>query len=209
MQGNKSVVRLKSSRLLEVNTKTQKYKAKDGTTRFSSETTYSLGDTVVTIDITQEICSGRVKTVYVDISEDTGKGSFAKLEMRVTRNKRYGILCNYMNTTFGGSYNSAKENYCAPPLPEREMVRYICCENDCGGCFTLEKKKEEKHGTVVRVQATHDFMVGEETMHMKVKIKNDDKGRGELNVEVEGPVKLTKDYMNHVVLGMRNKMPRC
>ncbi|WVZ19855.1 hypothetical protein V8G54_007177 [Vigna mungo] len=208
MQGNKSVVRLKSSRFpLEVNTKTLKYNAQDGTTGFSSETTYSLGDTLVTINITQEICSGRVKAVYIDISEDTGKGSFAKLSMRVTRNKRYGILCNYMNTLFGGSYNSVKENYCAPPLPEREMVHYICGESGCGGCFTLEKKKEE-YGAVVRVQVTHDFMVGEETMHMKVKIKNDDKGREEegLNVEVEGPVKLTRDYMNHVVSGMRKKM---
>jgi len=203
MQGNKSVVRLKSSGFpLEVNTRTLKYNYEDGSTGFSSEITYSLGNTVVTINVTQEIYSGRVNAVYMDLSEGTGMGSFANLGLRVTRNKRYGILCNYMNTLFGGSYDSLKENYCAPPLPEREVVRYICGESGCGGCFTLEKKKKED-GAVVRVQATHDFIVGEETMHVKVKIRNDDGG---LKVEVEGPVKLTTDYMNHVVSGMRRKM---
>ncbi|XP_047167860.1 uncharacterized protein LOC124836725 [Vigna umbellata] len=206
MQGNKSVVRLKSTGFpLEVNTKRLKYNYEGGTTGFSSEITYSLGITLVTINITQEICSGRVKAVYIDLSEVSGKDSFANLSLQVTRNNKYGILCNYMNTLFGGSYDSFKENYCAPPLPDREVIRYICHDSGCGGCFILEKKKED--GAVIKMQATHDFIVGEETMHVKVKIKNNDGVREEgLNVEVEGPMKLTTDYMNHVVSNMTRKM---
>ncbi|XP_014499141.1 uncharacterized protein LOC106760193 [Vigna radiata var. radiata] len=198
--------RLKSSGFpLEVNTKRLKYNYEGGTTGFSSEITYSLGNTLVTINVTQEIYSGRVNAVYIDLSEDSGNGSFANLSLQVTRNKRYGILCNYMNTFFGGSYDSFKENYCAPPLPDREVIRYICRDSGCGGCFILKKKKED--GEVVKMQATHDFIVGEETMHVKVKIKNNGGVREEgLNVEVEGPMKLTTDYMNHVVSSMTRKM---
>ncbi|BAT80341.1 hypothetical protein LR48_Vigan635s007700 [Vigna angularis] len=208
MEGNKSVVRLKYTRFpLEVNTKRLKYNYEGGTTGLSSEITYSLGSTLVTINVTQEIYSGSVNAVYIDLSEDSGNGSFANLSLRVTRNQRYGILCNYMNTLFGGSYDSLKEKYCAPPLPETEVVRYICGDSGCGGCFTLKKKKDYDDDEVVRMQATHDFIVGEETMHVKVKIKNDDNvGEGGLNVEVEGPMKLTTDYTNHVISSMTKKM---
>jgi len=46
---------------------------------------------------------------------------------------------------------------------------------------------------------------GEETMHVKVRIRYDEGEEG-LNVEVEGPVKLTTDYMNHVVSRSERKM---
>ncbi|ESW10990.1 hypothetical protein PHAVU_009G256000 [Phaseolus vulgaris] len=204
MAGNKSVVRFMSSGYpLEVNTKMQKLEDEDGTTEF----TYSLGNTHVTMKITEKICSsGGVKQVYIDLFENSGKGSFANLNLRLSENKRYGILCNFMNTTFGGSYNSIKNHYYAPPLPEREVVRYYSLESGCGGCFTLEKKKHE-YGVVVRVKATHDFIVGEETMHVKVKIGYDDGGREKgLNVEVDGPVKLTTEYVNYVVSRSERKM---
>jgi len=200
MQENKSVVRFKSSGYpLEMNTKMQKSKDEGGTTEF----TYSLGNTLVTINITEKIYSG-VKVVYINLFEDSGKGSSANLSLLVSENMRYGILCNYMNTKFVGSYDSFKENYCAPPLPEREVVRYFCDESGSEGCFTLEKKKNGR-GKVVSVKATHDFIVGEETMHVKVRIRYDEGEEG-LNVEVEGPVKLTTDYMNHVVSKSEGKM---
>jgi len=57
------------------------------------------------------------------------------------------------------------------------------------------------------VKATHDFILGEETMHVKVKIGYADGGREKgLNVEVDGPVKLTTDYRNHVVSRSERKM---
>ncbi|CAJ1963248.1 unnamed protein product [Sphenostylis stenocarpa] len=209
MQGNKSIVRLKSSGSpLEVNTKMQKSNNEGGTSEFSVEMCiiYSLTNTLVTMKTTEEGFAGCVKAVYVDLSEDSGKGSFANLSLRVTRNERYGILCNYMNTKFVGSYDSFQENYSVPPLPDREVIRYSCRESGSGGCFTLEKKKDED-GVVKRVKVTHDFVFGEETMHVKVKIRNDDGGREEgLNVEVEGPVKLTTDYMNHVISRTERKM---
>ncbi|KAK7354854.1 hypothetical protein VNO80_20396 [Phaseolus coccineus] len=204
MAGNKKVLRLFSSGYpLEVNTNMQKFEDEDGTTEF----TYSLGNILVTMKITEKICSGCVKQVYIDLFQNNGMGSFAKLTLQLSENKRYGILCNYMNTTFGGSYSSIKNNYCAPPLPEREVIRYFSLESGSGGCFTLEKKKDEYDATVVRVKATHDFIVGEETMHVKVKIGYDDGGREKgLNVEVDGPVKLTTDYMNYVVSRSERKM---
>ena len=58
------------------------------------------------------------------------------------------------------------------------------------------------------MKATHDFVVGEETMHgtIRTRIRNGGGGREGLDVEVEGPVKLTRDYMNHVVSRMERKV---
>ncbi|KAL9314918.1 hypothetical protein ACSQ67_020370 [Phaseolus vulgaris] len=205
MAGNKKVVRLMSSCYpLEVNTKMPKLEDEDGTTEF----TYSLGNTRVTMKITEVISSsGGVKQVYIDFCENSGKGSLAKLNLRLSENKRYGILCNFMNTSFEGSYNSKKNHYYAPPLPEREVLTYYSLESGCGGCFTLEKKKKDEYGVVVTVKVTHDFIVGEETMHVKVKIGYAD-GGGEkgLKVEVDGPVKLTMEYVKHVVSRSERKM---
>jgi len=97
MQENKSAVRFKSSGYpLEMNTKMQKSKDEGGTTEF----TYSLGKTLVTMNITEKICSGCVKVVFINLFEDSGRGSSANLSLFVTENIRYGILCNYMNTKF-------------------------------------------------------------------------------------------------------------
>ncbi|RDX98953.1 hypothetical protein CR513_18062, partial [Mucuna pruriens] len=205
MQGNKSAVRLKCvGSPLEVSTEMQKSSVGQ-TGEFSVEMsiTYSLGKTLVTLNITEEGFAGCVNVVYIDLSENSGKGSSANLNLRVTRNERYGILCNYMNTKFVGSYDSFKENYCVPPLPDMELIRYFCRESGSGGCFRVEKKKDE-NDVVERVKATHDFVVGEETMHVKIKIRND--GREGLNVEVEGPAKLTTDYMNQVNSRIQRKM---
>ncbi|KAK7354850.1 hypothetical protein VNO80_20391 [Phaseolus coccineus] len=202
MKGNKRVVRLiSSSHPLEVNTKMQRAEDESGTIEF----TYSHNKTLLTMKITQETCSGSVKALCIHLVEKSGKGS-ATLSLRVTENLRYGILCNYLKTKFVGSYDSDKDNYCWPPLLEREVVGYFCHESGSGGCFTLEKKKDE-YGAVVRVKATHDFIVGEETMHVKVKIRYDDDERETgLNVEVEGPLKLTTEYMKHVVSRSERRM---
>lgn len=214
MQRNKSVVRLKSGGSpLEINTQMQK--SREGETETGEFSvgmciTYSLGKTLVSLSITEEGFAGRVNLVHIDISEDSGKDSSANLNLRVTKNERYGILCNYMNTKFVGSYDSFKENYCVPPLPDREVIRYFCRDGGgSGGCFTLEKKKSDDDGVVTeRMKATHDFVVGEETMHVKIRIRirNGGGGREGLDVEVEGPVKLTRDYMNHVVSRMERKV---
>ncbi|KAL9314913.1 hypothetical protein ACSQ67_020365 [Phaseolus vulgaris] len=165
MAGNKRVVKLISStHPLEVNTKMQRAEDEGGTMEF----TYSHNKTTLTMKITQEICSGSLKALCIHLVEKTGKGS-ATLTLRVTENMTYGILCNYLKTKFVGSYDSDKDNYCRPPFLEREVVGYFCHESGSGGCFTLEKEKAEC-GAVVRVKATHDFIVGEETMHVKVRI---------------------------------------
>lgn len=108
MQRNKSVVRLKSGGSpLEINTQIQK--SREGETETGEFSvgmciTYSLGKTLVSLSITEEGFAGRINVVYIDISEDSGKGSFANLYLRVTKNERYRILCNYVNTKFEGSY---------------------------------------------------------------------------------------------------------
>lgn len=97
--------------LLQVNTEMQK--SREGETGEVSAgmcITYSLGKTLVTLSITEEGFAGRVNLVHIDISEGSGKDSSANLNLRVTKNERYGILCNYMNTKFVGSYDSFKEN---------------------------------------------------------------------------------------------------
>ncbi|KAK8466082.1 hypothetical protein PHAVU_009G255500 [Phaseolus vulgaris] len=202
MAGNKRVVKLISStHPLEVNTKMQRAEDESGTMEF----TYSHNNTLLTMKITQEICSGSVKALCIHLEEKTGKGS-ATLTLRVTENMTYGILCNYLKTKFVRCYDSDKDNYCMPPFLEREVVSYLCRESGSGGCFTLEKKKEEC-GAVVRVKATHDFIVGEETMHVKVRIRyDDDESKKELKVEVEGPVKLTTEYMKHVLSKSERRM---
>ncbi|ESW10985.1 hypothetical protein PHAVU_009G255500 [Phaseolus vulgaris] len=168
MAGNKRVVKLISStHPLEVNTKMQRAEDESGTMEF----TYSHNNTLLTMKITQEICSGSVKALCIHLEEKTDK-----------------------------------DNYCMPPFLEREVVSYLCRESGSGGCFTLEKKKEEC-GAVVRVKATHDFIVGEETMHVKVRIRyDDDESKKELKVEVEGPVKLTTEYMKHVLSKSERRM---
>jgi len=200
MAGNKRVVKLISStHPLEVNTKMQRAEDEGGTMEF----TYSHNKTTLTMKITQEICSGSLKALCIHLVEKTGKGS-ATLTLRVTENMTYGILCNYLKTKFVGSYDSDKDNYCRPPFLEREVVGYFCHESGSGGCFTLEKEKAEC-GAVVRVKATHDFIVGEETMHVKVRIMYDERKKG-LNVEVEGPLKLTTEYMKHVLSRSERRM---
>lgn len=92
---------------MEINTQMQK--SREGETETGEFSvgmciTYSLGKTLVSLSITEEGFAGRINVVYIDISEDSGKGSFANLYLRVTKNERYRILCNYVNTKFEGSY---------------------------------------------------------------------------------------------------------
>ncbi|XP_020205942.1 uncharacterized protein LOC109791098 [Cajanus cajan] len=201
MRANKNVVMLKSVGSLEVNTQMQQ-STDFQTGKFSSQTciTYLLGKTRVTLNVTLEDAN----VVHINLSEDSGKGSSANLYLVVTRNDRYGIICNYMNTKFMGSYDSCKENYCAPPLQDREVIRCLCRESGPGGCFTVVKKKDENDVTERVKAATYNFIVGEETMHVKIRIRKE--GREGLKVEVEGPVKLTTEYMIHVVSRMEEKM---
>ena len=70
----------------------------------------------------------------------------------------------------------------------------------------MEKKKEEC-GAVVRVKVKYDFIVGEETMHVKVRIRyDDDESKKGLNVDVEGSLKLTTEYIKHVLSRSERRM---
>ncbi|ESW10987.1 hypothetical protein PHAVU_009G255700 [Phaseolus vulgaris] len=54
------------------------------------------------------------------------------------------------------------------------------------------------------VKGLHAFMVGDESVAIKVKIRND--RRVGLRVEVENPMKLTMEYTNRVFLKMGQRM---
>ncbi|MCH94780.1 hypothetical protein A2U01_0015747 [Trifolium medium] len=147
--------------------------------------------------------NGRVNVVYVDLAETNGKGSSANLNLRVIRNERYGVLCT-MNSKLAGSFDSFKEHYNVPPLPDTELVCYVCRETGSGGCFTLEKKKKVGVEVVEIVKATHAFVFDDEFV-FDVKIKIRDIG-DRLIVEVEGPMKLTMDYTKQMISKIRGKM---
>ncbi|KAG5116457.1 hypothetical protein JHK84_042570 [Glycine max] len=75
------------------------------------------------------------------------------------------------------------------------------------GCFTMEKKKAIANSNVVeRVKGTHSFVVGDETLNVKVKIIN--VSRVGLRVDVDGPVKVAMNYSEYVLQKMKEKMKR-
>ncbi|KAK7303701.1 hypothetical protein RJT34_14614 [Clitoria ternatea] len=206
MQGNKSVIRLKSGGPpLEVNTTQKTTNSKNGVFSVEKFITYSVGKRLLSLNITQTGYAGRVKIVSFDLSEQSGKGGSANLNLRFVKNDRYGILCN-TKTKFAGSYDSFKENYLVPPLADTELVCYFCRGTGSGGCFTLEKMRgKQNYVAVERVKATHAFVIDDElNFNVKIKIMNvRDTG---LSVEVEGPMKLTMDYTKQCISRIRGKM---
>ncbi|KAH1041353.1 hypothetical protein GLYMA_09G037600v4 [Glycine max] len=122
---------------------------------------------------------------------------------KIIRNDRYGVLC-FMDNELSGSYELRKINYCVPAL-DTEIVCYVCRESGDRSCFTLEKKKANDYSNVVeRVKGTHSFVVGDETLNVKVKITND--SRVGLRVDVDGPVKVATDYSEYVLEKIQEKI---
>ncbi|KAG4946250.1 hypothetical protein JHK87_042257 [Glycine soja] len=71
----------------------------------------------------------------------------------------------------------------------------------------MEKKKAIANSNVVeRVKVTHSFVVGDETLNVKVKIIN--VSRVGLRVDVDGPVKVAMNYSEYVLQKMKEKMKR-
>ncbi|RDY06585.1 hypothetical protein CR513_09404, partial [Mucuna pruriens] len=206
MQGsNKSVIRLKSGGPpLEVKTWQKATSSKTGAFSAERYITYSVGKRLLSLNIAQMGCAGRVNIVTLDLSEQSCKGGAANLNLRFIQNDRYGVLCN-TKSKFEGSFDSFKENYCVPPLPDAELVCYFCRETGCGGCFTLEKKKGNDDDVVERVKVTHAFVVDDE-LNVSVQVKIVSERGGGLRVEVEGPMKLTMDYTKQTVSRIRGKM---
>lgn len=207
MQGSsgKSVMRLKyGGAPLEVNTWQKANNDKTGVFSVERCITYTVGKRLLSLNITQKGCAGRVNMVSLDLSEQSAKGGSATLNMRFLQNERYGILSN-MKSKMAGSFDSFKENYCVPPLPDAELVCYFCRLTGLGSCLTLEKKKGYDDIAVERAKVTHAFVVDDElNVNVKIKIINV-RGAG-LCLEVEGPLKLTMDYTKQSVSRIRGKM---
>ncbi|KAG4956588.1 hypothetical protein JHK82_042300 [Glycine max] len=72
--------------------------------------TYSLGKTLVTLSITEEGFAGRINVVYIDISEDSGKGSFANLYLRVTKNESGGASEAYKGLYESCGFKNGEED---------------------------------------------------------------------------------------------------
>lgn len=208
MQGSKSVIRLNSwGPPLEINNVVQKSTNSSKRGVFSEKRciTYTLGKRLLSLNITKTGSNGRVNVVYLDLTEVNGKGSSANLNLRIIRNDRYGVLCS-INTKLAGSYDSFKEHYNVPPLPDTELLCYVCRDTGSGGCFTLEKKKGNTSVAVESVKATHAFVIDDELVfNVKMKIR-DMRDIGGLSVEVEGPMRLTIDYTKQVISRIRGKM---
>ncbi|CAJ1963256.1 unnamed protein product [Sphenostylis stenocarpa] len=165
---------------------------------------FSVGKRVCAFNITEKSKEDRVYSVNIDVTEQSGKGSYAKTSMWFGMNNRYDILCS-VRSMLSGSYELFRQNYSVPTLPDIESTGFFCSMSGYGSYFTLEKKKLEKSEVVERVKSTHDFLVGgDETVNVKVKITNDKKVG--LRVEVERPVKLTLDYSCRVFEKMEEKM---
>ncbi|KAK7329538.1 hypothetical protein VNO77_23708 [Canavalia gladiata] len=203
MGGNKSVIMLNFGGPVEINSTVNKgVDNKTGLFIVQRSLTYSMSKRILTLNITEVSKDNIVNIVYIDFAEEIHKGSSANLNLRVIRNDRYGILCN-MNSKLMGSYDLVKENYCVPPMPDTELGCYFSRENGSGGCFTLEKKKAS-NGFVETVKAAHAFVVGEETINVKIKVTNHTKIG--LRVSVEGPMKLTMDYTKHAFAKIEDRM---
>lgn len=197
MQGNKSVIKLNPRRPpLEINDVQNTTTNKTGIFSTKRFITYTLGKRHLSLTITNTGSQTRINVVNIDLTETNGKGATANLNLRIIRNQRYGILCN-MNTKLSGSYDSFKEHYNVPPLPDTELVCYVCSETGCGGCFTLEKKEDV-------VKATHAFVVDDDLV-FSVKVRIREMG-DRFSVEIEGPLKLTLDYTKQVISKIRGKM---
>ncbi|KAJ1380606.1 hypothetical protein SESBI_45884 [Sesbania bispinosa] len=202
MQGSKSVVKLNGGPPLEINNVQKSINSKTGMFSEKRCITYTIGKRLLSLNITKMGCDGRVNVVYLDLNEINGKGSSANLNLRVIKNERYGVLCN-INSKLAGSYDSFKENYSVPPLPDTELICYVCRETGTGGCFTLEKKKLNSV-IVDSVKASHAFVIDDDLIfNVKIKIRD---MRDGLSVVVEGPVKLTMDYTKQVMSRIRGKM---
>ncbi|KAG5005955.1 hypothetical protein JHK85_024497 [Glycine max] len=192
---------------VEVNT--QKLKRTDSrqTGVFSVERfiTYSVVgmQRLLSLKITKVIKAEKVNIVNLSFAEKSGKSSLANLKLQIIRNDRYGVLC-FMDNELSGSYELRKINYCVPAL-DTEIVCYVCRESGDRSCFTLEKKKANDYSNVVeRVKGTHSFVVGDETLNVKVKITND--SRVGLRVDVDGPVKVATDYSEYVLEKIQEKI---
>ncbi|KAK7354853.1 hypothetical protein VNO80_20394 [Phaseolus coccineus] len=165
---------------------------------------YLVGQRYLAFTITETCKADSVILVCIDVKEEYGRGSSAILKLWFTANDRYGVLSS-MHTHLSGSFELVKHNYRVPPLPDTELACYFCPETGDGSIFTLEKKKGEGNGDVVEmVKGLHAFMVGDESVAIKLKIRND--RRVGLRVEIENPMKLTMEYTNRVFLKMGQRM---
>lgn len=203
MAGAKSVIRLKpGAPPLEISNIQKATNSKTGLFSERRIITYTLGKRLFTLVITKLGCEGRVNIVYLELTELNGKASSANLNLRLMKNDKYGVLCTTSSKLIG-SYDSFKENYSVPPLPETELTCYVCRETGSGGCFTVEKRKVNSE-VVESVKATHAFVIDDElSFNVKIKIRSVREG---LSVEVGEPVKVTMDYTKQAVARIRGKM---
>lgn len=165
---------------------------------------YLVGKRYLVFTITETYRGDSVILVYVEVKEEYGRGSSAILRLWFTANDRYGVLSS-MHTNLSGSFELVQQNYRVPPLPDTELAYYFCRETGDGSVFAVEKKKREGNGDVVEiVKGLHAFMVGDESVAIKLKITND--RRVGLRAEVENPMKLTMEYTNRVFSKMGHRM---
>jgi len=209
MQGNPpntniSVMRLKSGHVNVYTDKKRYIENQTGEAYVVRCISYLVGKRYLLFTITETCKADRVILVCIDVKEEYERGSSAILKLWFTANDRYGVLSS-MHTHLSGSFELVKHSYRVPPLSDTELACYFSAETGDGSVFTLEKKKGEGNGDVVEmVKGLHAFMVGDESVGIKLKITND--RRVGLRVEVENPMKLTMEYTNRVFSKMGQRM---
>lgn len=120
MQGSsgKSVMRLKNGGSpLEVNTWQKASNNKSGVFSVERCMTYSVGKRLLSLNITQMGCAGRVNIVSVDLTEQSGKATAsANLNMRFILNHRYPLFL--VSMFYVDKCDYAKSNI--------YLLQYIC-----------------------------------------------------------------------------------